>query len=666
MKNLSKKLMVCSLLFVIWQIPSAYSADQTENQSANAVGNKEPAQNLWLERYQGRALPTSKAPVIGAQPAAPNASVNIASVGSGTEKNSASISMSELTPGEVYSAWTEYFFPGPGPSAIGTSWSFGFGLPGSWAPPFSGPLLPAPPAAITAARHPSLGSHPFGGHLIGYQSYGGGVGFLGGSAIWSDANFGGGGPWGGFGPAAMVVLSLPAGCCADYFDYPKTIIDDWFGTPSPPEFGAVLYSYTGFTDVNLGDLDGNGNPFDEGPDVSPILFSYSNTLGGPFPYPAISPPIPVSNPGPPSRALQSDMDIVSPMGAGFLPPGAVYVAWTGANFAGGPPMVAPPPEGLAFYPGAVFIDASPFPGAGAPFGAIPGAGGANVLISPIGIPIGPVIGGGTQAMSTVSVGVNNATYPNPCGPGAVYAAWSDGMLGDPDIWFSASFGGGAPGSWTPPVRVNQDPPGPPMRDQWAPSLAVDSLGNINIIFYDRRMDPVFNTATEVWMASSFDCGATWTDAVLSDGGPLPPATVIPPGYIGDYLEIDENALNGAGSIWNDARPTFANQEIWSENIKPTCTAKAGDANASNSYSLGDVIAIVNFVFVKPGWPACPSLSNLCWLSDLGCRGDWNGSGTVTLADAIQAVNYLFTKPGCVPTPVCWLATPIGQCCAPLP
>jgi len=84
-----------------------------------------------------------------------------------------------------------------------------------------------------------------------------------------------------------------------------------------------------------------------------------------------------------------------------------------------------------------------------------------------------------------------------------------------------------------------------------------------------------------------------------------------------------------------------------------CSAKAGDANASGTYTLGDAIAIVNYVFSKPGCVPLPT----CWLSGLLCRGDWNGTGTVTLGDAIRAVNYIFNKPGGP-----WDALPIGVCC----
>lgn len=84
-----------------------------------------------------------------------------------------------------------------------------------------------------------------------------------------------------------------------------------------------------------------------------------------------------------------------------------------------------------------------------------------------------------------------------------------------------------------------------------------------------------------------------------------------------------------------------------------CTAMPGDANASGTYTLADIIAAVNYYFNKPGCSPAP----LCWLSGLLCRGDWNASGTITLGDIIQGVNYYFNKPGGP-----WNALPIGECC----
>ena len=93
-----------------------------------------------------------------------------------------------------------------------------------------------------------------------------------------------------------------------------------------------------------------------------------------------------------------------------------------------------------------------------------------------------------------------------------------------------------------------------------------------------------------------------------------------------------------------------------------CTAVPGDATASNSWTLGDVIAIVNYIFNKPGCSPVPA----CWLADgLVCRGDANGNGTVTLGDIIRMINYIFNKPCPIPGQPpsgCWIPWPSGTCC----
>ncbi len=92
-----------------------------------------------------------------------------------------------------------------------------------------------------------------------------------------------------------------------------------------------------------------------------------------------------------------------------------------------------------------------------------------------------------------------------------------------------------------------------------------------------------------------------------------------------------------------------------------CAGIPGDANASGTLTLADVIAAVNFVFNKSGFPACPANGAICWLSGLSCRGNWNGDATVTLADVIRGVNHLFNKPGGP-----WDPVPVNECCFPAP
>jgi hypothetical protein len=85
-----------------------------------------------------------------------------------------------------------------------------------------------------------------------------------------------------------------------------------------------------------------------------------------------------------------------------------------------------------------------------------------------------------------------------------------------------------------------------------------------------------------------------------------------------------------------------------------CLLKTGDANADGKLTLIDIIAMVNYIFYKPGCSPQPQ----CWLSGELCRGDWNGNGQVSLSDVLTGVNYLFNKPGGP-----WNPKASGICCA---
>src|SRR3990172_2918200 len=106
---------------------------------------------------------------------------------------------------------------------------------------------------------------------------------------------------------------------------------------------------------------------------------------------------------------------------------------------------------------------------------------------------------------------------------------------------------------------------------------------------------------------------------------------------------------------NDSTPPLSDTALIPVQVQVLCSGlqMPGDANASGSWTLADAIAIVNYIFNKPGCSPTP----LCWLSGLLCRGDWDGTGTVTLGDAIRGVNFIF-KGGI------WYPLDSGVCCAP--
>jgi BNR repeat-like domain len=102
----------------------------------------------------------------------------------------------------------------------------------------------------------------------------------------------------------------------------------------------------------------------------------------------------------------------------------------------------------------------------------------------------------------------------------LYVTWSDYRNGDIDIFLASSADGGK--HWSSPIRVNTDAvhDGAEQFFQW---LAVDPLdGSVNVIFYDRRHDPL-NRKQVVVLARSTDAGRTfsnyaWTDEAFEAGG----------------------------------------------------------------------------------------------------------------------------------------------------
>ena len=99
------------------------------------------------------------------------------------------------------------------------------------------------------------------------------------------------------------------------------------------------------------------------------------------------------------------------------------------------------------------------------------------------------------------------------GRGTVYAAFTDGRLGDADVWLWRSGDGGA--VWDRPVRVN-DTRRQDARSQYLPKITLAPDGRLDVVYYDRRRDPS-NVNNDVSLQSSFDDGRTFTASLrLSD------------------------------------------------------------------------------------------------------------------------------------------------------
>lgn len=113
--------------------------------------------------------------------------------------------------------------------------------------------------------------------------------------------------------------------------------------------------------------------------------------------------------------------------------------------------------------------------------------------------------------------------------GRIYINWTDARNGDDDldVFICYSDDGGL--SWSEAQRINDDVPGSQQFFTW---MACDPTnGSLHVVFYDRRN--YSDTRTDVYVASSFDGSATWTNRRISDTPFIPSGQV----FFGDYNNI---------------------------------------------------------------------------------------------------------------------------------
>ena len=113
--------------------------------------------------------------------------------------------------------------------------------------------------------------------------------------------------------------------------------------------------------------------------------------------------------------------------------------------------------------------------------------------------------------------------------GNLYINFSDQRNGpgDTDIWLIKSTDGG--NTWSPPKRVNDDPPG---KQQFFTWMSVDPItGYLYFVFYDRRNHS--DDATDVYMAVSKDGGETFYNFKVSESPFIPFENV----FFGDYNNV---------------------------------------------------------------------------------------------------------------------------------
>jgi hypothetical protein len=104
---------------------------------------------------------------------------------------------------------------------------------------------------------------------------------------------------------------------------------------------------------------------------------------------------------------------------------------------------------------------------------------------------------------------------------------------DPDIILHKSTDGGQ--TWSSGIRVNQDALNNG-KIQYFPSIQIDDLGGVNILFYDDRNTT--SDSTDVFIARSMDGGNTWKEFSLA-GSRFEPKPIVGGSslYQGDHIDL---------------------------------------------------------------------------------------------------------------------------------
>ncbi len=237
----------------------------------------------------------------------------------------------------------------------------------------------------------------------------------------------------------------------------------------------------------------------------PVLNSYTTNGGSNW-----STPLQINNP-PPNRCSGGDIETG--------PNGEVYVAWAGVN------------------------SSSPFTEIYAGFGKSTN-GGSSWLVTQNAYPMSGINGTLPQKGNIRVNGLPRLAVDLSGGArnGWLYIVTTEKNLApagtDPDIILHYSSDNGQ--SWSPGIRVNQDP----LNDgkiQYFPAVNVDDNGGINIIYYDDRNTT--SDSAEVYLSRSTDGGSLWRDYMISNHE-FKPAPLIggPSGYQGDFIGLTSKGI----------------------------------------------------------------------------------------------------------------------------
>ena len=138
--------------------------------------------------------------------------------------------------------------------------------------------------------------------------------------------------------------------------------------------------------------------------------------------------------------------------------------------------------------------------------------------------------------------------------GNLFVAYQALSSGNPRILFTKSNNGGT--SWSAPIAISDNPAGSGVFNA-AINVSPDGQ-TVTAVFYDHRNNPGSTTLVDLYLAQSFDGGATWQPNIrltsVSTDASLAPLTSA--GYmLGDYQGVAQptNANVPAVPVWIDTR-----------------------------------------------------------------------------------------------------------------
>jgi hypothetical protein len=148
----------------------------------------------------------------------------------------------------------------------------------------------------------------------------------------------------------------------------------------------------------------------------------------------------------------------------------------------------------------------------------------------------------------------SAVADRSTGNGNIYVVYQAQISGNPRIAFTKSTDGGI--NWSAPIVISDNPAGSGVFNA-AINTSPDGQ-TLTAVFYDHRNNPGSNVLVDLYLAQSFDGGATWKPNIrltsVSTDASLAPLTGS--GYmLGDYLGVAEttNVSVPAVPVWVDTR-----------------------------------------------------------------------------------------------------------------